>query len=54
MGEVRHVLSSANPRTQAEVWRLCAHLLDRNTADDLVQETYLRAIPALTRFRADS
>ncbi len=41
-------------RTQPEVWRLCAHLSDRDTADDLTQETYLRAIPALARFRADA
>jgi RNA polymerase sigma-70 factor, ECF subfamily len=28
----------------ADVWRLCAHLVDRQTADDLAQETYLRAV----------
>jgi RNA polymerase sigma-70 factor, ECF subfamily len=40
--------------TQGDVWRLCAHLVDPATADDLAQETYLRAIPALRRFRGDS
>jgi RNA polymerase sigma-70 factor, ECF subfamily len=40
--------------TQADVWRLCAHLSDRERADDLVQETYLRALRALPAFRADS
>lgn len=40
--------------TQAEVWRLCAHLGDRAQADDLTQETYLRAIPALARFEGRS
>jgi RNA polymerase sigma-70 factor (ECF subfamily) len=40
--------------TQAEVWRLCAALSDRDVADDLTQETYLRAIPALASFRGDS
>jgi len=40
--------------TQAEVWRLCAHLVDRASADDLTQETYLRAIPALAGFRGES
>jgi len=40
--------------TQAEVWRLCAHLGDRATADDLTQETYLRAFRALPRFAARS
>lgn len=37
-------------RTQADVWRYVAHLVDRDSADDLTQEVYLRAIPALARF----
>ncbi|MGV3759985.1 MAG: sigma-70 family RNA polymerase sigma factor [Actinomycetota bacterium] len=41
-------------RTQPEVWRLCARLGDRDVADDLTQEVYLRALPALVRFRADA
>ena len=41
-------------RTQPEVWRLCARLGDRAAADDLTQEVYLRALPALARFRADA
>lgn len=41
-------------RTQPEVWRLCARLGDREDADDLTQEVYLRAIPALARFRGES
>ncbi|MGY2078623.1 sigma-70 family RNA polymerase sigma factor [Modestobacter sp. SYSU DS0657] len=40
--------------TQAEVWRLCAHLADRQVAEDLTQETYLRALPALARFEGRS
>ncbi|HEX4017245.1 MAG TPA: sigma-70 family RNA polymerase sigma factor [Frankiaceae bacterium] len=40
--------------TQVEVWRLCAHLVDRQSADDLTQETYLRAVRALDSFRADA
>ena len=40
--------------TQADVWRLCAHLADPGSADDLAQETYLRAIPALRGFRGDA
>jgi RNA polymerase sigma-70 factor (ECF subfamily) len=40
--------------TQANVWRFCAHLTDRDNADDLTQETYLRALGALPRFRADA
>jgi len=41
-------------RTQPEVWRLCSRLGDRDAADDLTQEVYLRALPALARFRADA
>lgn len=41
-------------RTQAEVWRLCSHLAGRADADDLTQEVYLRALPALASFRARS
>jgi RNA polymerase sigma-70 factor (ECF subfamily) len=41
-------------RTQPEVWRVCARLGDRAEADDLTQEVYLRALPALERFRADA
>jgi RNA polymerase sigma-70 factor (ECF subfamily) len=40
--------------SQRDVWRLCAHLVDRDTASDLAQETYLRALPALRRFRGDA
>jgi RNA polymerase sigma-70 factor (ECF subfamily) len=40
--------------TQPEVWRVCARLGDRADADDLAQEVYLRAIPALQRFRGDA
>ncbi|WP_308123591.1 sigma-70 family RNA polymerase sigma factor [Modestobacter marinus] len=40
--------------TQADVWRLCAHLADRQVAEDLTQETYLRALPALRRFEGRS
>ena len=40
--------------TQGDLWRFCAHLVDPDAADDLAQETYLRAIPALRRFRGDA
>lgn len=41
-------------QSQAEVWRLCAHLASPAQADDLTQEVYLRALRALSTFRADS
>lgn len=40
--------------TQTDVWRLCAHLGSRGTADDLTQETYARAFAALHRFAGRS
>ncbi|NUT18020.1 MAG: sigma-70 family RNA polymerase sigma factor [Hamadaea sp.] len=40
--------------TQVEVWRLCAALLDPGTADDVTQETYLRAFRALPAFEGRS
>jgi RNA polymerase sigma-70 factor, ECF subfamily len=36
--------------TQADVWRLCAYLGSPRDADDLTQETYLRAFRALPQF----
>ncbi|HET6482845.1 MAG TPA: sigma-70 family RNA polymerase sigma factor [Actinoplanes sp.] len=40
--------------TQAEVWRFTAALVDPGAADDLTQETYLRAFKALPAFEARS
>lgn len=40
--------------TQADVWRLCAHLGSRAGADDLTQETYARAFASLHRFAGRS
>lgn len=37
-----------------DVWRLCASLLDAQFAEDLAQETFLRATQALPRFRGES
>ncbi|MDQ1630931.1 MAG: polymerase sigma-70 factor, subfamily [Frankiaceae bacterium] len=39
--------------TQQQVWRFCAHLVDPAAADDLTQETYLRAFRTLRSFRGD-
>lgn len=35
-----------------QVWRLCAALVDEQSADDLAQETFFRAVRALGGFRA--
>lgn len=40
--------------TQADVWRYVAYLVDRGAADDLTQETYLRALRGLKSFRGDT
>src|SRR5690606_620204 len=48
----QQALSTFVARTQPEVWRFCAHFGTAGAADDLTQETYLRAIPALARFEA--
>jgi len=40
--------------TQTDVWRLCAHLSERDSADDLTQETYARAFASLHRFAGRS
>ncbi len=40
--------------TQADVWRFVAGLVDPGAADDLTQETYLRAFRALDSFEGRS
>ncbi len=40
--------------TQPQVWRFVAGLSDTQIADDLTQETYLRALGSLPRFKGDS
>jgi RNA polymerase sigma-70 factor (ECF subfamily) len=49
-----HALVTAIRQSQADVWRCCAWLVDRDAADDLVQETYLRALRALPAYRAEA
>ena len=41
-------------RTESAVWQLCAVLGSDGETEDLVQETYLRALRALPRFRGDA
>jgi RNA polymerase sigma-70 factor (ECF subfamily) len=50
----RVALTAFVRRTQGEVWRLCAHLAGRDTADDLTQDVYARALGALPAFRAEA
>lgn len=38
--------------TQRDVWRLCAYLVDSASADDLSQDTYLRAVRSLPSYTA--
>ena len=40
--------------TYPDVWRLCAVLVDAQSAGDLAQETFLRATRARGRFRGDA
>jgi RNA polymerase sigma-70 factor, ECF subfamily len=40
--------------TQTDIWRLCAHLGSRASAEDLAQETYARAFASLHRFAGRS
>ncbi|MEV0294801.1 sigma-70 family RNA polymerase sigma factor [Nocardia sp. NPDC050710] len=50
----RNALSEFIRRTQPDVWRFIAHLTDVQSADDLTQETYLRALGSLPRFAGRS
>lgn len=40
--------------TQPDVWRFCAYLSSPAEADDLTQDTYLRAFRALGRYRGEA
>jgi RNA polymerase sigma-70 factor, ECF subfamily len=50
----RLALGAAIRLSQAEVWRLAAHLVGQNEADDVTQDVFLRAWRALPGFRAES
>jgi RNA polymerase sigma-70 factor, ECF subfamily len=50
----RLALGAAIRLSQAEVWRLAAHLVGPNEADDVTQDVFLRAWRALPGFRAES
>lgn len=50
----RTALYQAVRVSQADVWRLAAHLVGVNEADDVTQDTFVRAWRALPAFRGDS
>ena len=50
----RLALGAAIRMSQAEVWRVAAHLVGPNEADDVTQDVFLRAWRALPSFRAES
>ena len=41
-------------QSQGEVWRLVAHLIGTDAADDVTQDVYVRAWRALPAYRADA
>jgi RNA polymerase sigma-70 factor, ECF subfamily len=50
----RLALGAAIRMSQGEVWRLAAHLVGPNEADDVTQDAFLRAWGALPSFRVES
>ncbi len=50
----RTALTRAIRISQGEVWRLAAHLVSRDAADDVTQDVYLRVFRALPSFRGES
>jgi RNA polymerase sigma-70 factor (ECF subfamily) len=50
----RHAIAGLIRATQRDVWRFVASQAGTSDADDLTQETYLRAITALPRFEGRS
>ena len=49
----RRALDTFVRRTQHDVWAVCRNLGDRDTAEDLVQDTYARALRSLDAYRGD-
>lgn len=49
-----HALGELVKRTQPVVWRVCTSLGSPGEVEDLVQETYLRAVRSLSSYRGDA
>lgn len=49
-----HALGLLVRRTQPVVWRVCSALGSPGEVEDLVQETYLRALRSLSSYRGDA
>ena len=50
----RQALDELVAATYDQVWRLCAALVDRQSADDVAQEAFIRAVRALPAYRGES
>jgi RNA polymerase sigma-70 factor (ECF subfamily) len=50
----RSALDQLVEATYEQVWRLCAKLVDDQCADDLAQDTFIRAVGALPNFRGEA
>lgn len=53
-GRVRPDFDQLVGDLSADVWLLCRHLGDQQSAEDLTQETFLRAYKSLPRYRGDA
>lgn len=53
-GGDRQALEAFVETSYDQVWRLCAVLVDTQSADDLAQESFARAVRSLPRFRRES